>query len=170
MPIKTARAILDRYWDRSIPVDPFKIAQMAGARVLADHDMPHQDLSGSFTLEGNVPTIRFNPEDARVRQRFTVAHEIAHWALQHGPAMRDNARNYSSSTAYYRERDANTFAAELLMPQEVVEWMVYSKNMTDVQEMAILLDVSGAAMHYRLQNLGLLRNPQSSYSPPPRYY
>ncbi|EJB8384336.1 TPA: ImmA/IrrE family metallo-endopeptidase [Pseudomonas aeruginosa] len=170
MPIKTARVILDRYWDRSIPVDPFKIAKMAGAKVLPDPSMTYHDLSGSFTLENDVPTIRFNPDDARVRQRFTVAHEIAHWALQHGPAMRDNARNYSSSTAYYRERDANTFAAELLMPQEVVEWMVYSKNMTDVQEMASLLDVSGAAMHYRLQNLGLLRGSQDSPLTHHRYY
>jgi Zn-dependent peptidase ImmA (M78 family) len=58
-----------------------------------------------------------------------------------------------------RERDANTFAAELLMPKEVLDWLVFRENITDTQELARILNVSGAAMQYRLQNLGLLRSP-----------
>lgn len=163
MPIQSARNVLNRFWNRSIPVNPFEIAQSAGAQVYPDHSMTSQGLSGSFMFENNLPIIRYNPDDAYVRRRFTVAHEIGHWVLNHGPSMRDTAHNYRMDTVYYQERDANSFAAELLMPQQVVEWMVYQNQMTDVRKMADLLEVSGAAMHYRLLNLGLLRDPHTNY-------
>jgi Zn-dependent peptidase ImmA (M78 family) len=159
MPVYQARAALDQFWDRQIPVNPKRIAEAAGARVLEDWSMSDHDLSGSFDIEYGIPTIRFNPNDAIVRQRFTIAHELGHMLLQHGRAMRDNARNYSSTTMQLRERDANTFAAELLMPKEVLDWLVFRENITDTQELARILNVSGAAMQYRLQNLGLLRSP-----------
>lgn len=157
MPVRQARAALDQYWNRKIPVDPAQIAQSAGAKIYPDQSMQAEDLSGSFDIEGGTPTIRYNPYDASVRQRFTIAHELGHMLLQHGHSFRDNANNYSSSTALFRERDANSFAAELLMPKEVLDWLVFKENITDVQELARLLNVSGAAMHYRLKNLGLLR-------------
>lgn len=157
MPVRQARAALDQYWNRQIPVDPAQIAQAAGAKVYADQDMLFQDLSGCFDIENGTPTIRFNPGDAPVRQRFTIAHELGHMFLQHGHSFRDNANNYNSGTALLRERDANSFAAELLMPKEVLDWLLFKENITDVQELARLLNVSGAAMHYRLKNLGFLR-------------
>ncbi|MGY2267671.1 ImmA/IrrE family metallo-endopeptidase [Pseudomonas sp. SDO5561_S422] len=157
MPVRTAQAVLDQYWDRQLPVDPYRIARAAGASVEPDYGMSAHDLSGCFDVVNNIPVIRFNPDDANVRQRFTIAHELGHMFLKHGHSFRDNAKNYSSGTHLYRERDANSFAAELLMPKEVVEWLVFKEKKYDVEEMAGILNVSGAAMHYRLMNLGLIR-------------
>ncbi len=156
MPVRTAKAVLDAYWDRKLPVDPAQIARACGAQVLQDYDMVFQGLAGSFEIEGNQPVIRYSASDAPVRQRFTIAHELGHMCLQHGNSFRDTAGNYSSSTNLYKERDANTFAAELLMPREVVEWLIYKERNHDVESMARMLNVSSAAMHYRLTNLGYL--------------
>lgn len=157
MPVRQAQAILDRYWNRQIPVDPAQIAQAAGAQIFADYGMSAEDLSGCFDIENGTPTIRFNPDDAWVRQRFTIAHELGHMMLGHGRAMRDNKRNYSASVDQYREREANSFAAELLMPREVIEWMVVERGERDVGKMSRDLGVSELAMSYRLKNLGYLR-------------
>jgi len=156
MPVRTAKAVLDAYWDRKLPVDPTQIARAMGAEVYQDHDMVFCGISGSFEIEGSKPVIRYSSSDANVRQRFTVAHELGHMCLQHGNSFRDTAGNYSSNTNLYKERDANTFAAELLMPREVIEWLIFKERNHDVESMARVLNVSSAAMHYRLKNLGYL--------------
>lgn len=158
MPVRQAQDILNRYWNRQIPVDPAQIAQNAGARIFADYSMSSDDLSGCFDIENGMPTIRFNPDDAWVRQRFTIAHELGHMVLGHGRAMRDNKRNYRASADHYKEREANTFAAELLMPREVVEWMVVQQGRRDIGQMSRDLGVSEMAMRFRLENLGYLRD------------
>lgn len=158
MPVRQAQNILDRYWNRQIPVDPAQIAKEAGAQIFADYSMSKDDLSGCFDVENGVPTIRFNPDDAWVRQRFTIAHELGHMTLNHGRAMRDNKQNYRASADNYKEREANAFAAELLMPREVIEWMVGERGERDIGKMSRDLGVSEAAMQYRLKNLGYLRN------------
>jgi Zn-dependent peptidase ImmA (M78 family) len=155
MPVQQARAILAHYWNRQIPVDPSELAMRMGASVVADTGMRWTDLSGRFDFENGRPTIRFNPDDAWVRQRFTIAHELGHMVLNHGQSMRDNAANYSTDAENYREREANAFAAELLMPKEVVDWMA-SQNYRDVGLMSRQFGVSEAAMRFRLINLGYL--------------
>ena len=156
MPARSAKAILDQYWNRKIPVDPAQIAQAAGARIFADYSMSAKDLSGCFDVENGTPTISFNPDDAWVRQRFTIAHELGHMSLNHGRAMRDNKHNYSSAAEHYKEREANAFAAELLMPSEVVRWLIVNQGEKDIGKMSRTLGVSEAAMRYRLINLGYL--------------
>ncbi len=153
MPVRQAQAILSQYWNRQIPVDPAQIARDAGAQIFADYSMSADDLSGCFDIENGVPTIRFNPDDAWVRQRFTIAHELGHMILGHGRAMRDNSQNYRESANHYIEREANTFAAELLMPREVIDWMIH-QGRTDIGQMSRDLGVSEMAMRYRLRNLG----------------
>mgnify|MGYP000256280037 CR=1 FL=1 len=61
MPVRQAQAILARYWNRQIPVDPSALAISMGADVFADPDMIWSDLSGRFDYENGRPTIRFNP-------------------------------------------------------------------------------------------------------------
>ena len=54
------------------------------------------------------------------------------------------------------EREANRFAAELLMPAEAVEYLVRTMKDATVAKMASRFDVSQVAMGYRLKNLGWL--------------
>lgn len=158
MPAQQAQAILARYWDRQLPVNPAQLAQQAGAQVLADFDMPSKGLSGSFDIENGQPVISFNPNDAWVRQRFTIAHELGHMELGHGPGLRDNNWSFSGSVQDLKEREANAFAAELLMPSEVIKWLVVERGERDIARMSQELGVSEAAMRFRLKNLGYIRS------------
>ena len=158
MPVRQAQAVLARYWDRQLPVDPAQIAQQAGAQVLADYSMSSMGLSGSFDIENGRPVISFNPNDAWVRQRFTIAHELGHMELGHGPGLRDSNWSFSGSVQDWKEREANAFAAELLMPSEVIEWLVVERRDRDIGRMSRELGVSEAAMQFRLKNLGYIRN------------
>lgn len=156
MPENAAQAILRRYWDGSIPVDPAQIARNAGARVVADYGLQQHGYSGSFDIEGGQALIAFNPEDAWVRQRFTIAHELGHKELGHGPGLRDNNWTFSGTVQDWREREANAFAAELLMPSHVVRWLIVERGLTDIGQLSRELGVSEAAMRYRLINLGYI--------------
>ena len=96
-------------------------------------------------------SIRVNRNDLRVRQRFTVAHEIAHF-LRH----RDRVQNRLIDDKMYRsghgttvENEANALAADLLMPRRVIGDLRKSRAYS-VEELAEKFDVSVGAMKRRL--------------------
>ena len=152
-----AAQVLDAYWNGQLPVDPVRIANAMGVSVVGQA----MEDSGQISLGPAAPVITFNVADAPVRQRFTVAHEIGHLALGHlssGVTLyRDSASNFSSASFDPKEREANAFAAQLLMPANTLEYAIAAKRMTDVAELAQVFGVSQVAMGYRLANLGLLR-------------
>ncbi|WP_423597015.1 ImmA/IrrE family metallo-endopeptidase [Roseateles sp. MS654] len=151
-----ARELLTRHWDRHLPIDPVKIASAAGVSVYARGGLgdSHYPYSGYYRrMENGVPTLEFNVTEAPVRQRFTVAHELGHFALGHEDSPRDAGNFYSSRDP--KERLANKFAAELLMPGSLVRQYYSSGAAQSVEELAQLFGVSKDAMGYRLINLGL---------------
>lgn len=105
------------------------------------------------------PEILLNALDSRNRQRFTCAHELGHYT-QRLKRHEDDAWEYvdqrdrlltggpDSDEAY-----ANRFAAELLMPRDLVLERVDSTNPA---AFAVDFGVSGDAMRFRLHHLGLI--------------
>ena len=149
-----AAQVLKRYWNKELPVDPTAIARALKAQVVEDNLLG--DISGQFSLDDDGAVIRFNPREPRVRQRFTIAHEIGHYVLAHGDNFRDPLRNFSASNYDPKEVGANRFAAALLMPEIAIEYWVMSQGVTDLSVLAEKFDVSEAAMKYRLKNMGLI--------------
>jgi Zn-dependent peptidase ImmA (M78 family) len=98
------------------------------------------------------------------RQRFTIAHELGHWEFRHWQSgdLPDDTFGYSGiyegdSSSEGRsavEREANAFAAELLMPSKWIRRL--SKPLRDgaPQELASLYQVSDEAMFYQLMRCG----------------
>jgi hypothetical protein len=95
------------------------------------------------------------------RRRFSVAHEVGHFLLH---ALDDpqgmfcraaDLRPDPDSPERLREREANRFAAELLMPEPMVRREV-ERHGADPLVLAPLFAVSDLAMGFRLVNLGLL--------------
>ena len=92
------------------------------------------------------------------RQRFTHAHELAHFILH-----RDLIQNGLEDDAMYRsglpepyEIEANKLAADILMPISLVkEWRIQE---SDVGGLAKIFQVSTEAMRIRLEALDRLRN------------
>ncbi len=153
-PKKKARLFLQKYWGGTLPVDPIRIARGAGVEVR--HWTKPNPLSGLFEYRDETPVIVYNKSDPEVRQRFTIAHELGHFALEHGKAFRDPARNFSLSNYDPEEVSANQFAAELLMPAEAVDALIAEQGITDFSKLARKFHVSEVAMEYRLKNLGWL--------------
>ena len=83
----------------------------------------------------------------RRRTNFTLAHEIAHIFLGH---LLQPVWKKTWMTLYWEEMEANWFAAELLMPRNVIGYF------RSVQEAADALNVSPAAMRKRMQETDLL--------------
>lgn len=157
MPIKTAKSLLDKYWKGALPIDPKKIAAIENIEVKPDRTFSQKELSGELMIsKDNVVKIKYNPRDSLKRQRFTIAHELGHYFLDHGNAFRDPKENFSMSHYDYREVSANKFAAEILMPEAAVNILIKQRKIRDIAELARLFDVSIRAMEYRLKNLGFL--------------
>jgi Zn-dependent peptidase ImmA (M78 family) len=152
-----ARELLSRHWDRELPIDPVKIATVAGIFVYGRGGWgdPNYPYSGYYRIYDGQPSIEYNVSEPPVRQRFTVAHELGHFALGHEDAPRD-AGNFQSS-GDVRERQANKFAAELLMPASLVTHYYQNGVANSIEALANIFGVSKDAMGYRLINLGLLR-------------
>ena len=96
------------------------------------------------------------------RYRFTVAHELGHW-ICHAHERRDAEPVYCRQVRPRRdadrtlEREANVFAAELLMPEQRRARSVARE--AEIDACAARLDVSPTAMQWRLYSFGWSRPP-----------
>jgi Zn-dependent peptidase ImmA (M78 family) len=155
-----AASLLDRYCRDAagainLPIDPVEIARQIGVSVF-DAELP-PNVSGALRKEkGGVPAILLNVNDAPVRRRFTCAHELGHYVDRvetnenlDDYSYIDNRDGTSSLGTDPKEVFANAFAAELLMPEELVEQMIKG---TTVIDMAAAFGVSAEAMKNRISN------------------
>lgn len=88
------------------------------------------------------------------RRRFTIAHEIGHFVL-HPQRERPERGGAATQGMRREEREADLFAAELLMPDHLVREAVVEHG-ADVARLADRFQVSAKAMRIRLERLGLL--------------
>jgi Zn-dependent peptidase ImmA (M78 family) len=98
------------------------------------------------------------------RQRFTIAHELGHWELRHWEAgdIPEDTLGYSGvyegdSSSEGRsavEKEANAFAAELLMPSKWIRKISKPLSEGAPEELASLYQVSKEAMFYQLMRCG----------------
>ncbi len=104
--------------------------------------------------------ILVNAAEAETRQRFTIAHELGHWVCQCLEGRTDPIYCRAEEIgvdpeAKALEREANVFAAELLMPEEAVR---KAPNAASAEGFG----VSREAMGWRLYSFGLVAEPPRS--------
>jgi hypothetical protein len=99
--------------------------------------------------------------ESPARRRFTIAHEIGHWVCQvregRGGPIHCRPDPAGGAATDVREREANVFAAELLMPEDAVRREVARGARPG--EMEAVFGVSAPAMGWRLFNLGIVATP-----------
>ena len=142
--------IIEKYHQQGVPVDVLGIAKEMGLKVFAVKDWG-QNLSGMIKLVGDEYHIYVNADHVETRQRFTIAHEIAHFVLhrpQIGNGIVDDAL-YRSGQTNFVEAEANSFAADILMPRKAVDVEWRNPDST-LQSMASDFRVSEQAMAIRL--------------------
>lgn len=123
---EAAQALLVKHGVTGPPVPVERIARLEGARV--EYAPLAQELSGLAHIRAGVPIIGINATHSAARQRFTLAHELAHVLLHRteleravhvdkGSLRRDAL---AAAGVDRKEIEANAFAAELLMPQAIL--------------------------------------------------
>lgn len=130
-----------------------------------------EDLAGFLYMTGPFGRVFVNADDPITRRRFTAGHELGHFVLHReslggkvslgdSPATVVEVEN---ETATAMERQANRFAAELLMPAAVCRVRAEAFRRTYsvcprtpfAYHLASELVVSPEAMRYRLRELGV---------------
>ena len=151
---------------------PVLVEKLTAARkiTVAFEDLGSDDISGMFYRRGDTAVIVVNKYHSHHRQRFTIAHEVGHAELHDSNTFLDGLaslrfRDDKSATGTdTEEREANGFAAALLMPAEWVRHrfikLVTTPRPTDentaIVKLATEFDVSEQAMRFRLVNLNLI--------------
>ena len=150
-------AIALEYMRKSPPTDLMGLAADLGIQIV--YDTESGDYAGSIEMlqSGLQPSFRIsiNAFDPPTRQRFTLAHEIAHFIkhrkqLEAG-GIRDN-RMYRSLLPEPLEWEANRYAAQLLMPLSAMK-KLWREGVKEPSEMAVRLGVSEQAASIRLQQI-----------------
>ncbi|GAB1149487.1 ImmA/IrrE family metallo-endopeptidase [Shewanella algae] len=183
----SAESMLNRFYGNldliEVPIEPENIvALLPGVRIEYGHSWDDLVKSGYIKVNrdpnGFVREIVIwaNPSEASVRRRFTYAHELGHLVYDVIPNLYNSEYeeiidvfNRDQRQTFIETR-ANNFAAELLMPFELVKreignmLEVYAKNTNGqkppvdegIQYLSRQFNVSNDAMRYRLLNLGYL--------------
>jgi Zn-dependent peptidase ImmA (M78 family) len=162
---RLARGILET-GGYDVPVDVISIANTLGIVV---HTLPLEgSVSGMLVVQGELAAIAVNAADGSPRQRFSIAHEIGHYLLHRDASdlFVDGATIYhrderSTKGTRFQEIDANAFAAELLMPRQILVERLDNQPLHVLDDDAIYnlagyFGVSVQAMTIRLVRLGLL--------------
>lgn len=170
---ETVDELLNEAGVQKAPIPIKQIARMCGANVVGYEF--GEEISGVLIVEENKATIGFNTENSRVRQRFTIAHELGHFKQHVQLNNKDeffvdkdfivkfrSDKNYTAKEVT-QEREANAFAAAILMPKQfILDEMkdpkykkLHETNL--IEELAKVFEVSVPAMTYRLSDLNIYR-------------
>ena len=160
--IKNARELLSYLNMYTLPINVEKIC--SHFKILLQYDdltnletQYGMQISGLIYLdnEQGEKIIAVNKVDNTLRQRFTIAHELGHYFLHFNDIDEDGSFVSFRASRSARETEANNFAAELLMPEDILREEYNLSYIPSVSYLASKFKVSTEAMGYRLKNLGL---------------
>lgn len=161
-----AAKLVEQIGVKTPPVPVERIAKQLG--VVVQYAPFDDELSGMAFLKEGVAIIGINSNHHPNRQRYTLAHELAHICLHHSHLEAGVHVDQSSVNSLRRdlvsadgtnplEREANAFAAELLMPRKLLAGTL-DDRMLDLDDDRLLalakrFKVSLMALQYRLQRM-----------------
>jgi transcriptional regulator with XRE-family HTH domain len=156
-PHGAARELLDNY---GITEPPVRLADLARELCIPMISWEFPDSLSALIVEVDESdyVIGVNKTHAKNRRRFSVAHEMAHAVLRHKAGYYleffDAALGDPPNYRYIDEREANGFAAALLMDER---WLRedWARGNRSTSKLAQRYRVSDEAMSFRLMNIGL---------------
>lgn len=162
--------LLEAHGIEVAPVPIEEVAPSLGIRV--QYEPAEDELSGFLLrdLSRQKAIIGVNDLHSKNRQRFTIAHELGHYLLHEQEKLHVDRRfriqrrdGNSSKGESEEEKEANLFAAELLMPVSFIRRDLAEVEGLDLEDdaaVSILAEkygVSTQAMTFRLAYLGYLQ-------------
>jgi Zn-dependent peptidase ImmA (M78 family) len=110
---------------------------------------PQCVIQGMLAFENSTPFVVINSHQTPTWQRFTLAHLLGHWALNHGEMVDGRTTLSESSTGL--ERDASQFASEFLMPAAAIdEW--YREQVSNADREIQLRDILALATIFGVED------------------
>lgn len=166
--VDSTKAFIERN-ENSFKSYPIKIEEIVWNEKIniVEHEF-NDEASGILVINDENITIGVDKNSGNERKRFTIAHELGHYVLHNERSnmfvdkvfFRKKSDGYTSKEEKI-EREANYFAANILMPEKLIFQAV--SNLTcdlyedeTVSKLAKDFNVSSSAMLYRLINLGVL--------------
>ena len=157
-----ARKLIQEFGIKTPPIPVERIARSLGVKV--EYAPFDDELSGMAFIKDGVPMIGINSLHHPNRQRFTLAHELAHVRL-HRPALEKAVHVDKGSLRRDRvsatgtdptEIEANAFASELLMPKDFLAVALGNRKLdledeNMLEPLAKKFRVSLMALQHRLQ-------------------
>lgn len=164
---RIAEQILDENNIISPSIDPFEIATNKGLIVFVS-TFEDENIAGFLDIKNKE--IYVNADDSLGRKRFTIAHELGHYMLEHkidkyDVLYRKAISDYSgySDEEKVREQEANYFAGCLLVPENILSQTLLDAGididkdeLLSNKEMSFLSDtfkVSGQVIGFRIKDI-----------------
>ena len=135
-------------------VDIEKIVKDKGIILKKDNELS-SSVSGYLKMIDKKWIIGVNAKHHPKRQRFTIAHEFAHYCLH-----KDDRGSFIDEEIYFRksndssiEFNADRFASEILMPEDLFKDAIVTKGITKIKELSNIFNVSVMAIELRAKFL-----------------
>lgn len=162
---RLASRVLNEHGVQQPPVDVLALAEGRGIRVVFEE--LEDKISGMLVQTAHETVIGVNARHHENRQRFTMAHELAHACLHstnptvYVDGMMVHFRGEEERGPAPIEIEANAFAAALLMPEPFLRDELQNRTIDMFDEAAVRrlaqkYQVSVQALTIRLMELGLL--------------
>jgi len=141
-----------RRFQTEAPVNVVALSKALGLRVFSESFA--QNISGKLYRDSGSTagwSISVQSGEPSYRQRFTIAHELGHFVLHRDGLTRDLEDDtfYRSGLPHWQETEANAFAADVLMPWNLIRELTDAGVLTPAG-LANALEVSVTAMNIRL--------------------
>ncbi len=149
-----AQSILKMARITEAPIDVAAVAKVLGFKVVP-FAFPNQR-KGMVVIENDIKAIGVNESHPKSLQRYTVGHELGHYLNGHShfenQLIEDETRFHDHH--FQQEREADLFAAELLMPKDFLEKDLAEMGL-DIPKLLEKYQVSEQALWIRLTSLNL---------------
>ncbi len=151
-----AEKVLQANFINEPPVIAEQVARNYGLEIKYCYFKPqHNDVAGFIDSKGIMIV---NAQESAARRNFTIAHELGHYLLGHladptyGVLYR---RPIGESPSTAIEQEANCFAANLLVPEQMLKEYIQRFPFATNQQLGNIFGVSSDVIGFRKQNLGL---------------
>lgn len=116
----------------------------------------HGEILGAAISKEDLLTIFYRINDSENRKRFTIAHELGHCALHTENLKAEHVElRKNSNSEDYKEKAANIFAGELLIPENTLR-DIYGRLLNpSLSTLAQIFKVSTSVMEMRLEHLSI---------------
>ncbi len=157
--ISIATVVIDKYKEvlkypfLSYCCEPFIMHIITSEKIQIDSfPFRNKDFCGMLCIDEHETTIAYNADHPQYRRNFTLAHELGHYFLHSGKQTQfaDRSKNLLDSTNSIMEMQANAFAAHVIIPKNILFYML--KNKFTFYKIAKVTRVSYDALFWIITN------------------